>query len=270
MARLLYIGSSAGRRSDEAGRAGFSEEVHRLCGLSHSGFPRFCGLLRFQQAQAYRSHPAKCATLRAHSTARAGMRARNLRVSCRAVALFAISAAAAQPAQQDLHVGVTLERRMAGGEAHSYRIEPSPGARLLVNVDQRGIDVVVEVRQPDGSILIAVDGPTDSEGPETALIPAEASGALEIRVLSPSPGVAPGTYAIRLEELATATPAERERIAAERLMTEAAASNRAGGAEGLRLAAARYEEALAHWRALERRNEEARCRLAMGGISTAL
>jgi CHAT domain-containing protein/Tfp pilus assembly protein PilF len=159
---------------------------------------------------------------------------------------------------------------MAGGESHVYRIEARPGARLLVTVDQRGIDVVVEARQPDGKILIAVDSPTDSEGPESALLPEEASGALEIRVLSPSPGVAPGTYEIRLDELAETTPAERERVEAERLMTEAAARNREGGSEGKRLAAVRYEEALLHWRALGRGRDEARCRLALGGIDTAL
>ena len=58
--------------------------------------------------------------------------------------------------------------------------------------------------------------------------------------MTPSPGVAPGRYAIRLEELAEATPAERERIEAARLMTEAAAHNRRGGAENLQLAAARW------------------------------
>jgi CHAT domain-containing protein/Tfp pilus assembly protein PilF len=202
------------------------------------------------------------------------MRARSLRSNWLAVALFPLGAAAVPP--QDLRIGAAVERPMAGGESHVYRIERSerieakPGARLLVTVEQRGIDVVVEARQPDARLLIAVDSPTDSQGPESLLLPEEASGPLEIRVLSPSPGVAPGTYEIRLEELAEATPAERERVAAERLMTEAAARNREGGAEGKRLAAARYEEARVRWRALGRGREEARCRLALGGIATAL
>jgi len=188
------------------------------------------------------------------------MRARNLRVSCFALALAVL----------DLHPGVEIERPLAGGETHSYAIEARPGARLLVTVEQRGIDVVVEVRQADGQTLVAVDSPNDSEGPESALLPAEASGHLEIRVLSPSPGVAPGRYALRLEELAEATPADRERIDAERLMTEAATSYRRGGADDQRLAAARYEEAARLWRTLGRRPEEARCTLARAGIETTL
>jgi CHAT domain-containing protein/Tfp pilus assembly protein PilF len=198
------------------------------------------------------------------------MRSRSI-ILLQAVAIFTLGVTAAPP--QELRIGAAVERPMAGGESHVYRIgriEAKPGTRLLVTVDQRGIDVVVEARQPDGRLLAAVDSPTDSEGPESLLLPEEASGPLEIRVLSPSPGVAPGTYEIRLEELAGATPAERERVAAERLMTEAAARNREGGAAGKRLAAARYAEALVRWRALGRGREEARCRLALGGIDLAL
>jgi CHAT domain-containing protein/Tfp pilus assembly protein PilF len=198
------------------------------------------------------------------------MRAWNLCVPCFAAALLALGAAAAQPTRQDLPIGVALEQPLTGGEAHSYSVEARPKARLLVIVEQRGIDVVVEVAPADGQALLAVDSPNDSRGPESLLIPAEAAGPLEIRVLSPSPGVAPGTYVIRLEELATATAADRERLEAERLMTEAGAANRRGGAESKQLAAGRYEEAARRWRTLGRRPEEARCQLAQGGIDLSL
>ncbi len=198
------------------------------------------------------------------------MRAQILRLPGCALALFALGATAAPSTRQVLHPGTEVEQILAGGEAHSYAITAEPGTRLLVTVEQRGIDVVVEVVQANGRTLFALDGPTDSQGPESTLIPPEASGPLEIRVLSPGPGVAPGTYSIRLEELAEATPADRERVEAERLMTEAAAANRRGGAEDRRLAASLYEEAAPLWRTLGRRPEEARCQLALGGIDLAL
>jgi len=200
------------------------------------------------------------------------MRASSFRVPCQALALFALGAlcANAQPARQDLQVENGVERPLTGGEAHSYPIEATPGARLLVTVDQRGIDVVVEVRQPDGKLLLAVDSPNDSQGPESVLLPAEASGPLEVRVLSPSPGVAPGKYSILLEKLPEETPADRGRMEAERLMTEAASSNRQGGADNKRLAAARYEEAARQWRTLGRGLQEARCKLALGTIHLGL
>ncbi len=205
----------------------------------------------------------------------AGMRARSHRFRCFVVALFAVAlaalgAAAAPPTWQDLQTGIALERPLSGGEAHSYAVEATSGARLLVTVEQRGIDVVVEVAQAAGPTLLAVDSPNDSQGPESVLLPAEASGPLEVRVLSPSPGVAPGTYTILLEELPETTAADRERVEAERLMTEAAAANRQGGADNKQLAAARYEEAARHWRALDRRPEETRCKLALGTLHFTL
>ena len=120
------------------------------------------------------------------------------------------AAAEAQPERQSLQTGAAIERRMAGGEVHSYAIEANPGARLLVTVDQRGIDVVAEALRPDGSVLIAVDGPTDSEGPEPLLLPADALGpARDPGRGRQSPGAAPGAYTLRSGGAAESMPAGR-------------------------------------------------------------
>jgi len=204
------------------------------------------------------------------------MRVRNLRILRRAIAVFALSAAAvtlplslaAQPARQELHLGTALERWLGGGESQSFQVEASPGGRLLVTAEQRGIDVVIEVLRPDGTPMIAVDGIVD--GPETVLLPADAAGTLEIRVRSPSPGVAPGDYTLRVEELPASTSKERERIEAELLMTEGAARFLEGTGDSLRLGLSRYQEALALWRSLGDRRREARCALAAGDMQTGL
>ena len=205
-----------------------------------------------------------------------GLRARSLCVLCRTLVLACGMASAASAFDPEaraagplLRPGETFDRRMAGGEAHSYCIEAPPGARLLITADQQGIDVEVAVLRPDGTTLIAVDGPTGSEGPESLLLPADASGPLEIRVGSPT-GVAPGIYILRMEVLPEETPAERQILEAERLMTEAAAGNREGTAASLRLSAARYEDARIRWRSLGNRREEARCALSAGGVQQSL
>src|ERR1044071_7552310 len=84
-----------------------------------------------------------------------------------AAAVPALSGGAPPPVPQRLEVGAALVRQIGGGEAHGYRVEARPGKRLLATVDQRGIDLVVEVLAPDGRTLIAVDSPTDSQGPES-------------------------------------------------------------------------------------------------------
>lgn len=172
----------------------------------------------------------------------------------------------APPVREELHAGAVLERRLAGGENHSFDMEASPGERLLITVEQRGIDIVIDVLRPDGTKVIAVDGIVD--GPETVLLPAEAVGPFEIRVRSPNPGVAPGDYTLSLEKLGASTP--RERIEAERLMTEAAARFLEGTGDSLRLGVVHYQEALGLWGSLGDREREARCALAAGDMHTAL
>ncbi|HSK78135.1 MAG TPA: CHAT domain-containing protein [Thermoanaerobaculia bacterium] len=202
------------------------------------------------------------------------MRVRSLRVLRRAMVLSVLIPAAvsspfllaAPSARQELYAGAVLERALAGGESHSFDVEASPGERLLITVEQRGTDIVIDVLRPDGTTLLAVDGIVD--GPETLLLPAEAAGPFEIRVRSPNPGVAPGDYTLRLEELGASTP--RERIEAERLMTEAAARFLEGTGDSLRLGLVHYQEAQALWRSLGEREREARCALAAGDLHTAL
>src|SRR5689334_4850812 len=111
-------------------------DVPRPAGLSH---------LNFSMDLPRTARPVLPSTIARQQEP--GMRARSLRISWLAVALFPLGAAAVPP--QELRIGAAVERPMAGGESHVYRIErieAKPGTRLLVTVDQRGIDVVAEVR----------------------------------------------------------------------------------------------------------------------------
>jgi CHAT domain-containing protein/tetratricopeptide (TPR) repeat protein len=206
------------------------------------------------------------------------LRAAMVCASCSAVGLAVLGGASSswpsnpdlQLPRLDLRPGAVVERRMAGGETHVYGVEVGTAARLLVTVEQQGIDVEVALRGADRRTLITVDGPTRRDGPESLLVPREAMGHLEIRVRAPGPGAAPGSYVLRLQELGESTAAERERLAAERLMTDAAAHNWQGSAASLRLGAAEYRDALAHWQALGRRPEEARCALSAAEMLASL
>src|SRR5215468_7212779 len=66
-----------------------------------------------------------------------------------------------------LKLGEGIEREMAGGQSHSYRITLAEGQFLSVVVDQRGIDVVVTLFSPDGPKLVEVDTDNGAHGPET-------------------------------------------------------------------------------------------------------
>ncbi|HEV2847070.1 MAG TPA: CHAT domain-containing tetratricopeptide repeat protein, partial [Thermoanaerobaculia bacterium] len=186
-----------------------------------------------------------------------------------AAGLFLALPLLAEEGPRRLEPGVPLERELAGGGEHAYLVEIAAGGHVLVTADQRGIDVVVEAAAPDGRSLGAIDTPTGRTGEETLLLSAE-TGAGLYRVDIKAPGKEAGRYEVRAERLPASTPAERERLEAERLFTEAARLYGRKTAEATREAAAAARNALAHWRTLGRRREEARTLSLLGELQSSL
>lgn len=126
------------------------------------------------------------------------------------LSLFSLQAAAQAPAAPELPPlapGTPVEREIRPGDRHVYRVELARGDFLSASVQQKGIDLVVDVLGPDGRKLMEVDSPTGINGRETLVFLARASGshALEVRPLEAE--VPAGRYEITLDELLT--PAER-------------------------------------------------------------
>src|ERR1051326_980286 len=69
-----------------------------------------------------------------------------------------------------------INRAMKGGESHNYQIELAADQFLNLIVDQQGIDIVVVVTKPDGSVLMEVDSPNGNNGPEIIQMIADVSG----------------------------------------------------------------------------------------------
>src|SRR5438067_1795099 len=80
--------------------------------------------------------------------------------------LVGVSAAQSDKDTPTLELGKPIERELAGGQSHSYRIALTSGQYLHIVVDQRGIDVVVTLFDPTGKQVIEVDSPNGDQGPE--------------------------------------------------------------------------------------------------------
>jgi CHAT domain-containing protein/Tfp pilus assembly protein PilF len=113
-----------------------------------------------------------------------------------------------------LELGKPIEREIAGGQSHRYQIRLSANQYLHVIVDQRGVDLVVALLQPDGKKVVEVDGPNGPVGPEPLKAISEAEGVylLEIHPLQKS--AAAGRYQVKVIELKTATERERQLVEA--------------------------------------------------------
>jgi CHAT domain-containing protein len=121
---------------------------------------------------------------------------------------------------QVLRLGQSVERELAGEQAHNYVIELGTNDFLHVIVEQRGVDVVVAVYAPDGKKLKEVDSPNGTEGPEPVRLILETMGAYRLEVRSLEKGAA-GKYAVTLTEKRTATTEDREQLAKEALVEQA-------------------------------------------------
>jgi CHAT domain-containing protein/Tfp pilus assembly protein PilF len=171
---------------------------------------------------------------------------------------------------RELSPGGTVERALAGGEAHRYRIDAQPGEILRVSAEQLGVDLVLAAFGPDGREIAAVDGPTGRRGPESLLLRPAVAGPHGVEVRSPSPAAPPGRYRLTVEPLASGTPEVDRRIEAEALVGEAGRLFHQGTAEGRREAAALQERASELWRSFGIRSEEARSLYALAGILRSL
>jgi tetratricopeptide (TPR) repeat protein len=170
-----------------------------------------------------------------------------------ALALMGIVLAAFAPGPDapSLQPGKAVEREIAAGESHTWSLVLSAGPGL-VRVEQRGVDVAVEVSGPDGARVV-VDNPFDRQGTESLLAAAEGTWRIEVRAREV--GAPPGRYRIVLEELSGESA---DRLAAWRAVSRAGRLYAEGAAESRKQAAAAWREAREGWRKAGDQREEAR------------
>jgi len=174
---------------------------------------------------------------------------------------------AAAPSPSSLIPGQPVEREMAAGQSQVFQMElPAQGAWRIA-VEQRGLDVVLEISGPDGKRLAAVDSPLDRQGPETALLEPVAAGLYRVEVRAREPGAPAGRYEIRIDELPSMSEADRHRVAAERAVTRAGVRYLEGTPEARRQAIAEHRQALEEWRAIGDRPQEARSLYALAVLA---
>jgi CHAT domain-containing protein len=162
-----------------------------------------------------------------------------------------------------LEVGQPVLRDLPGGGSHSYLVGLTSGQYVRVAADQRGIDVILRLFAPDGTLIREVDSPNGSQGPEKASEVARMTGDYRITVASEDAKAKPAAYEIRIEGLRPATEEDRILVQAEGTFHEGETLRRQKDWPN---AKDRYEQALASWRSLEDHENEA---MALYQIGTA-
>lgn len=171
-----------------------------------------------------------------------------------AVLACAAPAASSPPAGPALADGLALEREIHEGERHGYPVSLEPGEFLRVVVDQNGVDVVVELLDPDGKVVSVVDSFNGANGDEDFAALAARSGPHQLQVRAPGKGVPPGSYRLRVEGPRQPRKGDCARAEAVGAMMAAFGSS----------STERTERALALWRRLGEPRREAEVLLFLG------
>jgi erythromycin esterase len=135
--------------------------------------------------------------------------------------LICLTARAYGQNPREVTSGVTLDTTIVPNSTHEYALRLSAGESANLAVTQIGVDLVVEVRAPDGTLSV-FDSPNGRNGDELVEIIASLPGTYAIRV-RPYDGREPaGKYRIRVTALRSAT-ATREMLHGRELARDSAA-----------------------------------------------
>lgn len=126
--------------------------------------------------------------------------------------------------------------------AHVYPFQLDTGQFMRLEILQRDLDVVTQVKDPAGKTVLSVDALNGLNGPEDVPFLASRPGRYEVRVESGSKRGDRSTYRMRLLALRHPNPEDRARAAAARAFFEAEGLREAGAP--LRQTEARYLDAL--------------------------
>lgn len=115
----------------------------------------------------------------------------------------------------------TVEREMKGGETHVYQVRLTSGQFINVSVEQRGLDVAVDLLDPNEKQINTQDGPNGRYGPESVVGIAATEGNYRLVVRAPNKTAPAGRYKISVIALREATDTDKAHVAAENAFAEA-------------------------------------------------
>ena len=152
---------------------------------------------------------------------------------------------------QKLAPGAPVERDLSGGQPHDYRIALEAGQGIRIEVEQRGVDVVLALSGPDGKEILKENEWEEVRGTELIVWAAQEGGVYKLQIYAAEKEAAAGRYEVKIEIF---PPDERFANAAQKFN------------EGLRLerdkkpdqSLSKFEESLDLWRALGDRDMEGR------------
>jgi tetratricopeptide (TPR) repeat protein len=172
------------------------------------------------------------------------------------LAVAALAARAGGPADEPrpalvdtvLAVGGVVAREIAPGETTTARLALDAGDFVAIVVEQRGVDLALTLRAPDGAKLLTLDAMDDEFRPEhlVAIAPVGGVYTLDAAAVKPAAG---GAYRLRVDARRPATGADQAAVEGHRAFARARAVRDPGKAATWPEAVKGFETALTHFAA---------------------
>jgi CHAT domain-containing protein/Tfp pilus assembly protein PilF len=169
-----------------------------------------------------------------------------------------------------LELGKPIKRELAGGQSHSYKFTLISHQYAHIVVEQKGINVVVTLFDPDGKPVMRIDGSSGMQGSESVHWIAEMAGSYRLEVSREGSRSTAGQYQAELLELRAATEQSRLQVAAAQASAEGDRLFEESTKASLEASIKKYEEALTMYRTLEDRNREATMLYNIGFVYRAM
>lgn len=113
----------------------------------------------------------------------------------------------------------TIHSKISDRENHMYTIQLNNGMAIIGKVTQKGIDLVIDIYNPDGKLLKQVDSPNGTDGDEPLDITANQSGTYKFVIHSLEKNSKKGNYSLKVDKVLSLSE-NTKRIAKKELPTE--------------------------------------------------
>lgn len=159
-----------------------------------------------------------------------------------------------------LNVGTAATQAQRANQRVQYRFDAAAGRDYLLELEQHGLDFVLELHSPSGETLL-YDSPLLRDEREFIFIRRATAGAYALTVFSDEHTGASGAYALRLSAFDEAADIEPWR-----LMSRGAQRAQQGEQRNAQDALAAFRQAAEIWRSLDRGRERAQALYSMARI----
>lgn len=166
----------------------------------------------------------------------------------------------------NLEVGIPLQKRIGGGESHSYTLPLSVTQFVQLRIDQRGVDVIVRLFDSEGQQKAEMDSPNGAHGPELLCFVTEKPGSYRVEVRQLQADAIVGSYTIVVAELHAVEAVDSSRFKAQQLFSEAEQLRNQGKAAVTGDAIAKYEAAVKLYSELKDNRGAALCMYGLGAV----